>query len=330
MKILITGATGGLGRNACEIAQKQGHQIIAIGRNSQILNELKAQGMDIYAHDLANEPLPASLFIGVDAVWHCAALSSPWGAYEDFYRINVQATEQLMQQAGQMGVPFVVHISTPSLYFDYQHHIDIKEDYRPSNYVNHYAYTKALAEDCVQKAVQQYPKTQYTLLRPRAIFGKYDQVLIPRLLKVIHEKGFLPLPNGGRAVMDFSFADNVVQAMLLATCENLPSGEAFNVSNHQPMALQEVLNSLFINELRLDFKIKSVPYPLLYRTAQTLEWLSKWTKKEPILTPYSVGALNFDMILNADKAKTVLGYVPKVTMEEAIKQTAIWFKSQHY
>lgn len=308
------------------MALGRGHQVIAVGRNKEVLNELATLGGQTYACDLAVEWLPNHIFETVDAVWHCAGLSSPWGAYQDFYAVNVGATKQLAEQAGQAGVPYFVHISTPSLYFDYQNHLDIKEDYQPSSYVNHYAHTKALAETVILKMVQQFPQTRYIMLRPRAIFGKYDQVLIPRLLKVIEQKGFLPLPNGGRAMMDFTFADNVVEAMLCAVRTDLPSGisgQAFNITGGEPMALRAVLDNLFVDELKMDFKVKAVPYPILRTLALGLETIAKLTQKEPILTAYSVGALNFDMVLNIDKARQILGYVPKVSMAEAIGRTAV-------
>lgn len=326
MNILITGATSGLGRTAVDMALEQGHQVIAVGRNQAVLDELVQLGCQTYAYDLAVEQLPNHIFDTLDAVWHCAGLSSPWGAYQDFYAINVGATKQLAEQAGRAGVPYFVHISTPSLYFDYRHHIDIKENYQPSRYVNHYAHTKALAETVILEMVQTFPQTRYVMLRPRAIFGKYDQVLIPRLLKVIEQKGFLPLPNGGRAMMDLTFADNVVEAMLCAVRADLPStisGQAFNITNGEPMALRAMLDNLFVDELKMEFKIKAVPYPILHSVAVGLEHIAKFTKKEPILTAYSVGALNFDMALNIDKAKEILGYVPKVSMAEAIGRTAV-------
>lgn len=325
MNILITGATGGLGQNACEIAHAQGHHVIAIGRNTNILAQLQTLGMQTVTRDLARSSLDDGLFDGVDTVWHCAALSSPWGAYDDFYAINVRATQHIMEQAGRAGVPFVVHISTPSLYFDYQHHHNVHESYQPKQYVNHYAHTKALAEQVVQQAVKSYPNTQYVMLRPRAIFGKYDTVLIPRLLNVIENKGFLPLPNAGRAVMDFTFVENVVHAMFCAT-KPLTSGDVFNITNHEPMVLKDVLNQLFNTHLQLNFKIKSIPYPVLYHLAKALEWRAKWTHQEPMLTQYGVGALRFDMILDNHSAKQTLGYTPQVDMEQAIKKTADWIR----
>ncbi|WLF84559.1 NAD(P)-dependent oxidoreductase [Moraxella sp. ZY210820] len=326
MNILITGATSGLGRSACDMALALGFKVIAVGRNQAVLDTLNALGCQTYACDLAKQALPNHLVATADTIWHCAALSSPWGAYDEFYAVNVKATQTLATQAGIAGVPSFVHISTPSLYFDYHHHIDIQETYRPSRYVNHYAHTKAQGENAIVQLTQQFPKTRYVMLRPRAIFGQYDQVLIPRLLKVIKQKGFLPLPSGGQAMMDFTFADNVVEAMLCASRADLPndvSGQAFNITNGEPMALRAVLDKLFVDELQMDFKIKAVPYPILHSVAVGLESLSKLTKKEPILTAYSVGALNFDMVLNIDKAREVLGYVPKVSMSEGIERTAL-------
>lgn len=329
MKILITGATGGLGRNACEIALQQGDTVIATGRNQTILNQLKIQGVhQVIATDLAYEPLSVQQLEHVDAIWHCAALSSPWGAYNDFYRANVIVTEQLVNAAGQAGVPYFVHISTPSLYFDYQHHHQILEDYQPKQYVNEYAKTKALAEERVLQAVKRYPKTRYVMLRPRAIFGAYDQVLIPRLQQVIAQRGFLPLPRGGDAIMDFSYAPNVVYAMYCAIQQPVISGSVFNISNQQPFKLRHVIERLLQHHMGLSFKIKTIPYPILAHLAKGMEICSKFTHKEPVLTQYSVGALNFDMTLSPVHAQRYLCYTPLVDMYTAIEQTALYFNKK--
>ncbi len=330
-RILVTGATGGLGRNAVHALLEQGIEVCATGRNTHIGKALTAAGADFIALDLATASSAqiAALLRGVDTIWHCAALSSPWGRTVDFVAANVVSTQRLLDAAGTKGIERFIHISTPAIYFDYQNRSNIPEDFRPARYVNAYAKTKAQAEQCVQRACERFPAMRCVILRPRAIFGPYDQVLIPRLSRVLDERhGKLPLPRGGNVTLDITYVENVVHAMRLAsTNADVPSGAAFNITNHEPITLRAVLTQLFNDALQRPFKIVTLPYPVLATVAGAMQAISHVTGKEPSLTPYSIGALSFDMTLDNTKAAQVLRYIPPVSLADGIHRTAEWMRS---
>jgi nucleoside-diphosphate-sugar epimerase len=329
-RVLVTGATGGLGRNAVDALLAQGIEVLATGRNADIGTQLAAQGVRFFACDLSkrcDEQLQA-MMLGVDTVWHCAALSSPWGRRSDFIAANITATQSVLRAAAMAGVARFVHVSTPAIYFDYQHRYSVEESFQPQQYANDYAATKAQAEQLVQRAALQHPSMHCSILRPRAIFGPYDQTLLPRLMGAI-KAGVLRLPRGGDAVLDMTYAGNVVHAMCLAsTIEGYASGTVFNISNHEPLPLKSVLKQLFDVELKRAIRIESVPYSVLFGLAKTLQVAAYFTAKEPLLTPYSVGTLNFDMTLDNTLAQQQLGYQPLTTMSDSIARTAIWLMAQ--
>lgn len=331
-RILVTGATGGLGRNAVRLLLARGVAVRACGRNAGVGAELARQGAHFVALDLALAPPAqlAALLDGVDAVWHCAALSSPWGAEADFVAANVNATGALLEAAGRGGVGRFVHVSTPAIYFDYRHRAEVPEGFRPARYVNHYARTKAQAEALVQAAVARHPAMRCVILRPRAIFGPHDQVLVPRLDGLLRRGGGrLALPRGGAVKLDLTYVDNVVEALWLATTHAaLASGSAFNITNHEPVRLREVLHSLFCEALGRPLRIVALPYPLLAAAARAMQALAWLSGREPALTPYSLGAISYDMTLSNASASAVLGYRPVVSLAEGIRRTAAWMQ-QH-
>ena len=333
MHILVTGATGGLGRNAVEFLLKNDLRVSATGRNQNIGAELTRLGAQFISLDLssANTQALARLVNNVDAVWHCAALSSPWGDKTAFEASNINATTNLLAAAGKANVQKFVHISTPAIYFDFKHHYNVSEDFVAAKPANEYARTKLLAEDKVKLAAAQFPNMHCVMLRPRAIFGPHDQVLIPRLQAVMQRKnGRLPLPRGGKTLIDMTYVENVVHAMWLATnAANIPTASIFNISNGQPTQIFDVLQSLFVNALNQKMQIVNVPYPLVAGFAASAELLAKISKKEPSLTRYSAGVMAFDMTLNIEHAKKLLGYTPIVSMDEGILRTANWLKNKH-
>lgn len=325
MKIVVTGATGGLGLTACEHLLNHGVQVHGIGRQEEKVAHLVARGMKFTRVDLGTarvqDVLPATQW--ADAVWHCAALSSPWGPTNEFYRSNVRATQTMLSAATACSVPRFVHVSTPAVYFDYQHHRNIPEGYQSRAFVNEYAHTKHLAENLVREATRNR-SLQAVVLRPRALFGPRDQVLLPRLLAVAKKrKGVLPLPNGGKTLLDLTYIDNVVQAMWHATAidgSNLPRYDVFNITNDDPRYLSDVLTNLSA-QLGSPFTIKPVKYEAMFAAACAMEALSAITRREPLLTRYSVGALAFDMTLDITKAKRMLGFTPAVSFDEGLART---------
>ena len=330
MKTLVTGATSGLGANAARYLAAQRQAVRATGRDRRAGQALEAEGIEFVPVDLANAAAKDidRLLDGIDIVWHCAALSSPWGRYEDFHQANMTATTRLAERAAQRGVRRFVHISTPSLYFDYRHRVDIPETFRPARYVNHYANTKAQAEASLRAIALSYPGTTVAILRPRAIFGPHDRVLLPRILRVLRERdGRLPLPRGGVARFDLTYVENVIHAMQLATTrEDLPSGEVFNITNGEPATLRDVLAAIFV-PLGVAYRIVALPYPVLDAAARAMQAYASLSGAEPALTRYSVGTLNYDMTLDIEKARRMLGYQPIVPLSEGIELTVRWIQS---
>lgn len=326
--ILITGATGGLGRNAAERAAREFRFVRATGRNPVALEKLSSLDIDVQAMDLAmaSDRDLSRLVQGCDTIWHCAGLAAPWGAKNAFTHINVRASEALYRAAMREGCKTFVFISTPSIYFDYTPRFDIEESFRPARFVNHYASSKAEAERVLNAWALEKDTPRLIHLRPRAIFGPYDQVLFPRLMRIVESnKGVLPLPEGGAAMLDMTYVDNVVEAMILASRCPAPSGRAFNVTNDEPVLLRDVLESLF-ERLDRPLRIRPLPYPVLDLAARGAEFLALLTGREPALTRYGIGSLAKDMTLDITRARRELNYVPIVSMREAIHRTAQWTK----
>lgn len=347
LRIVVTGATGGLGRTACEMLLRRawlgiegfdqpclGHgvQVVATGRRVELLSSLVSTWptqIQVVQMDLvsASPSQLEALVKGADAVWHCAALSSPWGSEEQFFDANVLATRRLLQAVCAQHVPRFVHVSTPAIYFNFQHRLRVSErDALPEQFVNSYARTKHQAELAVQAAACGLAGgLSAAIIRPRALFGEHDQVLLPRLLRVAALGGAkLRLPGAGRTVLDLTYLDNAVDALWQATFAPLASPcEVFNVSNDEPVRLCDALAQLCKDlPVKQRFHVRSVPYPVASLAAHAQELVACFTGKEPALTRYSVGALAFDMTLDVHKARSVLGWHARVNMEQALKKTA--------
>ncbi len=326
MKCVVTGATGCLGLNLTKRLITEGHEVIALGRNQHqgtILTQLGAQFVTL---DLSEKNRLQQLARHAELIFHCAALSSPWGSYKDFYQANVIGTQHVI--AATPHHARLIHVSSPSIYFDFseKHHIK-EETVLPPKPVNHYIKTKRIAESLIDKAHREQ-HLQVITLRPRALFGPYDRAIFPRLLKA-ERNGILPLIGTGKNIIDITYVDNVVESLILAAqATNQCLGKKYNITNDEPQKLITIITELY-DALQKPLKVKYIPYPLAKTVAHCLEVLYRLPciSQEPRLTAYSAGVLALGQTLNIDAAKKDLGYKPIVSIGEGLQRFAHWYHS---
>lgn len=321
MKVIVTGATGFLGKTVCRKLKEQGCEVLATGRNLTVGEKLEVPFLPL---DLSM-PITNTSFKG-DALIHCAALSSPWGRKEDFYRHNVLATQHVIDACRQNGIRRLVHVSTPSIYFDYSDRFQVKEtDPLPKTFANHYAATKKEAEGLVKQATDLETIT----IRPRGLFGPGDTVLFPRLLKA-SQKGKLPLFRNGEALIDITYVDNVADALLL--CLQAGShclGNTYNITNGEPRQLRELLEHV-CSATGTPLNLTKTSYFMGYMIAALLEGASNILPLgEPLLTRYTVSLLARSQTLDISAAKSDLCYNPAISLDEGINRFAQWWRSAH-
>jgi nucleoside-diphosphate-sugar epimerase len=322
---LVTGATGGLGRHLVPKLVRAGYRVRASGRNLAVGKSLADSNVEFIGGDLRGSTQIRQLAKDADVIFHCAARSSPWGRYEEFHAINVEATRALADAAGAMGCNRFVLVSTPSIYFQFKDAFDVREDAAlPDRFVNHYATTKMEAERIVQTAASERMKV--TIIRPRGLFGELDSVLLPRLMKIARH-GKMPIFNGGKALVDVTYAGNVADAMLLCDRADAPSG-IYNITNGEPLPVRDLLQSVF-RVLHLNVELVPLPYRLMDMVAGGWETVAKAlaVETEPRLLRYSLGLMNYSQTLDITAARKRLGYVPTVRIEEGLERFANWFNA---
>lgn len=318
MKVLVTGGTGFLGKALSFRLQKMGYDVTVLGRNSQICRQLEESNFRVLRSDLIDGNQIINACENQNYVFHCGALSSPWGKYQDFYSANVLGTKNVVQGCMTHNVHRLVYVSTPSIYFDFTDKRNISEsDALPLKSVNAYAKTKLLAENEIGLAYQQ--GLSVVTIRPRGLFGPGDTAILPRLIKA-HGSMSLPLFKEGKVLVDMTYVDNVVEALVL--CMNAPAeafGKKFNITNDEPMYIIELLEKLFM-KLNIKLKTKSVNYQIANLAAGMLEYFYQlfYSNKEPPFTRYTLGLLAKDQTLNIMAAKNILGYKPKINIEEGL------------
>ena len=326
MKILLTGATGGLGYRTLERLVKNPSisHIVANGRTLKKGLEINHPKVEYRLGDLADEDFVNGLVEGSAVIIHAAANSSPWGKYADFEQSNVQSLKNLVKAISTHRVKRFIYISSPSIYTTSGDLLNIKvTDPLPKKFINNYARTKFEAEELLRQS-----DMPYIILRPRALIGRGDRVIMPRLIKA-QESGRLRIIGSGKNMVDMTALENVAQAIELSIfAEPIALNKTYNISNGEPVLLWEAIE-MVLKKLGHSLNRKKISYPIAKLMAQLMEFRSKMTNfKEPTLTIYGVKTLAKSFTMDISAAKTYLHYAPEVSIEAAIDEFVTWYLEQ--
>lgn len=328
MKALITGGTGFLGGALAHRLHGMGWEVTALGRNTEKLKILEDAGVKVLQGNIEEPQVLISACHEKDVVFHCAAFPSPWGNYESFYRANVLGTRHVVQGCKENNVKRLVHVSTPSIYFSYSSRLNVKENDPLPKPVSHYSATKLLAEQEVDAA--HADGLPVVTIRPRALFGPGDTVLFPRLIPRL-QTGKLPILGDGTNVVDLTYIENVVDALLL--CAEAPKqalGKKYNISNGDPIRLWDLIARI-CRDLNLPPISRKIPKPVAYTAAFLLEVAARLRpgQPEPALTRLSVSMLVNSTTLDISTAQKDLKFRPRVSVAEGVVRFLRWWKETH-
>jgi nucleoside-diphosphate-sugar epimerase len=321
MKIFITGASGFVG-GAFVKAYAKAHDITAMSRSEKSDAAIRALGATPIRAALGE--VKTEQLKGFDAVVHCAAHVEEWGPWEDYWRINVDGTKELLVAAKGADVKRFVHIGTEAALFHGQHMRNVDEHYPLSlNSPYPYARTKAHAEKAVREANDSGTGFTTIVVRPRFVWGPGDQTILP-VVKAMVEKGQFAWIDGGRNKTSTTYIGNLTHAMNLALTKG-NGGNAYFVLDGPPVVFREFMTKM-LNAAGVTPGDRAVPGWVV----RTIAYLGETTyralgiKSKPPLTRFTANIMSRDCILVDDKARKEMGYAPAVTIDQglaALKQS---------
>ena len=289
-KIIITGASGFIGRHCVNaIAKNPNYQIIAIGRKP-CNYYVDLQNVSYLLLDLSKN-IPA---LQCDICIHSAGLADDRSDKNLLYKNNIFATKNLINSI--KGCQKFIFISSSSIYnFDDQI-IKSEENADVSSNISDYGRSKLLAE----KIVIESSIPSKIILRPRAVYGKYDQVLMPRIQSLIKKHVVFNLAFLNKK-SSFTHINNLTNSILTILNLKLNGTLIYNICDDNPIELKEVFSLLLTNKNILKNRLSiQVPKWLI----QTIVLLFP---KNKLISNQSYHYLNQHSILDNRKIKTELG-----------------------
>lgn len=296
MRVAVTGASGFCGGAVARLLDDEGHDVVALGRRPAGTGEWRRWDAATDVPDLSD----------IDAVVHLAAAVGdprPGTDAREFERVNVDGARRLLTAAGDRPV---VWVSSSSVYDPRPDRSLVTEDHPTSGgHLNAYGRTKAHGDRLALGAGA-------VVVRPRAVYGPGDTHLLPRLLRAVR-RGRIMLP-GDDVELSLTHVANLATACVagLAWAPG-PYNVADEVPVRRDVALVEVLEAV----LSRPVTVGHLPLPVASGAARGLDALARLTRREPLLTPYSVDTLAHPFCLDTTRARAT-GWQPADLMGDYV------------
>ena len=282
MRVLITGATGFVGRAVCEAVVREGHSVrgMARGSRSQAL-ETPDAGMDWFRGSvLSPEDLRRALQ-GCDAVIHLVGIIGEIGD-QTFERVHQEGTLRVVEAALSSGVRRMIHMSALGT--------------RPAA-VSRYHQTKWAAEEAVRGS-----GLDWTVFRPSVIYGPGDG-FVNLFARMSRWSPVLPVIGRGTALLQPVSVDGVARAFARALDSKAAVCQTYDLCGPDRLTLPQVLQAILWATRRRRMMVR-IPRAVAWYPTAILEQLFPWILRRPApLSRDQILMLEEDNVGNPDAAE---------------------------
>jgi 2-alkyl-3-oxoalkanoate reductase len=323
---LITGATGFVGGHLARACLERGWVVHALVRQGTDAAELERGGVSIVRGDLSGASVPVGVLDGVNVVFHCAAKVGDWGAVEEYRSVNVDGLRVLLESCRGRPLRRFVHLSSLGVYAARHHHGTDESEPLPEWHVDGYTQTKVESEKLALRYGGEHA-VPVTVLRPGFIYGPHDRTVLPRLLEALRARRIRYLGNSARA-MNTIYVGNLIEAMFLAVDVPAAVGQVFNLTDGERVSKRRFIETI-ADGVGVP-RPRPVPVPL-WVARPLARWMEararrKGATEAPVLTQARVKFLGLDLDFSIEKARRVLGYRPRFSFDEGMRETVAWYK----
>jgi dihydroflavonol-4-reductase len=319
LRIAVTGGTGYTGGRLIERLRGRGHEVAALARATS--RRPAIDGVTWVEGDFAQREALARLVEGAAAVAHVGAVYRTAGHPDSYYRdVNVGGTERLLEAAARAGVARFVHTSTVGVHGDVRNPpADETAPFEPGDV---YQETKAEAEALAMR-FQRDRGLPVAVIRPGAIYGP-GETRLKKLFRAI-ARGRYAVVGSGRPHYHLVYIDDLLDGYEIALAHPAAAGEAFIVAGPRSVSQSELARLVAgaTGGRVLPFRIPAAPIQF---AGDLCEAICVPLEVEPPLHRRRVDFWTKNRSFSIAKARRVLGYDPKVDVEEGIARTAAWYR----
>ena len=307
-KLLLTGATGFVGKALCSELLRKGEMVFTVQRfvNHEVENiEVTIVGSIDKNTDWGKA------FIDIDVVIHLAArvhvmhdnASNP---LDEFRKVNVEGTEHLARSAASSGVKRLVYVSSIKVNGEATFGLKQFTESDEASPQDPYDVSKWEAEQALHRVAQK-TGLEIVIVRPPLVYGAGVKGNFAQMLKMLTNNIPLPLAsvNNRRSLV---YIENLVDALILCATHPAAKGKTYLVSDGEDISTTDLLHQLGV---AMGKPARLFPFPQsLLKLAGRL--VSKSDQVDRLL-----GSLRVD----SGKIRRELGWQPPYTVQEGLRRT---------
>lgn len=306
-RILVSGGAGFIGSHLVKSLLQTGAKVAITMRYGNVVENIRVADcwnrIEVIEADVRNRgALHAIRRFDPEVVFHLAAYQHVGQSFvqvEECFDVNAKGTANIVDVCDRAAT--FVYIATSEVY-GHQEGVPFVETMEP-NPQSPYAITKYAGELYCRMKQRMGGNTSMVLLRPFNAFGPYQstKAIIPELiLKCLRGEPILTTP--GEQTREFNFVTNLTDGMLLAGEYAGKIEGPMNLAGGEEVAIRDLVQTIVrLTESRSRVEIGALPY-----------------------RPNEIWRMRGD----GTRARQVLGWKPKVSLEEGLKITIDWFKDQ--
>ncbi|MDN3310141.1 NAD-dependent epimerase/dehydratase family protein [Microbacterium oryzae] len=323
MKVLVTGASGFLGRAVVEQLLAAGHEVRTLQRRPS-----RVAGAEDVLGSVTDAATVERAMTGVAGVVHLAAKVSLAGDRSEFRTVNVEGTRAMLDAAERAGAGRFVQVSSPSVAHAGSSLVGVgAEPASPDSARGDYARTKAEAE--LLALARDGGAMHVVAVRPHLVWGPGDPQLIERIVERAR-RGRLPLLDGGTALIDTIYVDNAATG-IAAALERAPEahGRAYLLTNGEPRPVGDLLAGI-CRAAGVQPPRWSVPAGVARVAGSLVEraWAIRPGVDEPPMTRFLAEQLSTAHWFDLRDTVRDLQWRPSVTIDEGLERLAAHYRSR--
>lgn len=326
---LVTGGTGFIGRYLVRRLIEEGHTVRVLARSVDKARDLFGDAIEVIEGDISKVEALKKGVDRADYLFHLAAQVGDYGPKKEFYRVNVEGTRALLdaweEANGGDKKGCFVYMSTNAV--TGMKRTKVTDESAPySNTGGHYGITKGIAEKMILDRCAENG-LHGVVVRPSVVYGPGSTNWVLRPLERI-KAGKMIYIDGGRGYCWHVYVDNLIDAVILAAESDKAAGEIFIISDgNNETTWREYFTKLAICA-GCPTDAKNLPKFVAMTAGRAMYLLYKLFSIKPVLTPMNVGILTSGAGVSIEKAKTILGYKPKVDLDEGMRRVGVWLKEE--
>lgn len=325
VKVLVTGATGFIGRHLVERLIHEGHHVRALVLPEENMPAVESVSMDIVRGDVCDYQTVERAAMNCQLIFHLAAKTEASGASRNAFEVvNVQGTANVARAARHAGAGRLVFCSSGALYGRAIRNRSIKEETIPVP-DSAYGRSKFLAEQ-ILLSHYQCDGLPVVMARISAVLGPGAMSWL-NLFKTI-AAGQFRLIGDGRNFHHVADIADIVDGLALCGSVTGIEGKTYILAGAKPVQLRDLVQIIAeaVGAPGLPTNLPVLPFRLYKMASRHLfSWTGYRLPRADRIDLY-LGDRAFDLSLSDRE----LSYVPKVSTKEAVQRTAAWFKEYSY